>query len=56
MPDWLAFTLGPLAVGGVFGLLVYLLRRAQTRDASQRGRDASEPGGFYTDVYGDHPP
>jgi hypothetical protein len=56
MADWLGFAFGLLAVGCVFGLLAYLLRRAQAGDPTKRGQDSSKPGGFYTDSFGDHAP
>jgi hypothetical protein len=38
------------ALAGLFGGLYWLLKGAQKRDPSQRGRDSSGPGGFYTDT------
>lgn len=52
MPDWLGFAVIVTAIGGVFWFLSRLLQRSQAGDASKRGQDASQPGGFYSD---DHP-
>ena len=55
MPDWLGIVLVLLGIAAVFWLTFRLLRRSQDGDASKRGEDSSEPGGFYSDNYSGNP-
>lgn len=47
MSEWLGIGVAVVVVGGLLWLTMRLLRRVQGGDPSKRGRDASEPGGFY---------
>jgi hypothetical protein len=49
--EYVGLGLLTLLVLGASYLLTRILRRAQAGDASKRGQDSAEPGGFYTDTY-----